>query len=139
MNGLQVASFPWVEQDSIFGKVYSPMATIELQNNGGVWNKYEFKIDSGAVVTAMDASYADDLGFSLTGVGEKSLFGVGKNEVKVCVLDVNMRIGNRIIPKVPIAFCKVAMDESLLGRKEVFDLFGIYFNPKVRHTTFAER
>jgi hypothetical protein len=123
-----------------FGIVYVPYASIEVQHINGEWNKYVFEVDGGADITVMRYQHRKDLGIKIGLQARKeTLKGVGGREDEYHIQPVNMGFGKKVITNIPVGFAPKKTFMPLLGRLEIFNKFGIYFNPWNRHTVFPDR
>jgi len=101
------------------------------------WYKCLFKIDSGALITAMDSSWCSLFGYVLHEGKKIGLSPVGHNKLPFYLHRVNMRIGNEALTNVPIAFSECEIGEPLLGCVGICDSFNISFQMRFAHTIFS--
>lgn len=131
-------NFAWHQKPSKnFGTIYEPIAEIELQNkNNKNWQRFVFKIDSGAVITLMNAGDCALLGYKLEDGQHVELGAINGAPVSAYVHKLNMRVGLDKIEDVRIAFSEKPIQPLLLGRLEVFHFFDIDLRGRLGQSVF---
>lgn len=118
-----------------FGKVWVPLARIELQNVAGRFQAFALQIDSGATVSLLRRSVADLLHIDLESGRHIDLTGVGGAQTSAYVHDLPTRLDHNSPPlTVPFAIAAVETVPNLLGRLGVFDRLQVDFDASVRET-----
>ncbi len=121
--------FNYRRERGIFGKIYRPIADIEIQKSDGRWIEFHPYIDSGADITLVPYTMGLYLGFTAPTGKIEELKGVRGVALPVEIRRVKMRIGNvELEPRVAWALIEEA--PPLLGRLDIFDKFNITFKEK---------
>jgi hypothetical protein len=115
-------NFAWQQKTSKhFGTVYEPIAEVDLQHrNGKKWERFVFKIDSGAVVTLMNAGDCELLGLKLEDGQAVTLGAVNCTPVNAYIHKLNMRVGTDEAKNVRVGFSEKPIQPLLLGRLKSF-------------------
>jgi hypothetical protein len=130
-------NFGWRKLSSVFGTIYVPIAIVEVQNFSGEWQEFEFKVDSGAIVTLMNSDDCSLLGYCLKDGEEKTLTTANNSELKVYIHKIGMKITDNMFPtKARIAFAEKQVHSLLLGRLDIFNSFDIHMQGRVLQTIF---
>jgi predicted aspartyl protease len=113
------------------------MAIVEFQKFDGKWQEFHLKIDTGAIITAMNPGDCELLGFNLTDGEEADLTTANNSKLKVFVHNIKLKIGNDILPStVRVAFAATQISELLLGRLDIFNFFDITLQQRTMQITF---
>ena len=132
--------FDWVRVSSVFGPLYKPVANVEFETNAHEWQSFELKVDSGAVVTLLNADDCSLLGYKLNDGEEKKLKVANNGEVIVRIHKIRMKIGDITLPnEVRVAFAEHQVPELLLGRLDVFNHFEIHLKQDQLKTTMISK
>jgi len=118
-----------------FGKVWVPLAKIELRDATGQFQAMALQIDSGATVSLLRKSVAVLLGIDLESGRHIDLSGVGGARTSAYVHSIPTRL-ERNSPSltVPFAIATVETVPNLLGRLGIFDRLQVEFDASVRET-----
>jgi hypothetical protein len=124
-----------------FQILYYPIATIDIATRtekSEPWLKYDFFIDSGADISAMNADDAIDLGVADFDSGQSiNLMGVGQQPIEARIHKFDMSFNGIIIPEVRIAFVmNNQLRVPLLGRLDIFHYFDVHLKERARKTVF---
>lgn len=122
----------------MFGPEYKPVADVEFQTVKEEWIEFiDLKIDTGAIITLMNSSDCESLGYSLVEGDKKTLSTASGSPLDVSIHKIRIRIGGVMLPNyVRIAFALKPINNLLLGRLDIFDRFDILFNPRDCVTSF---
>jgi len=132
------ASFQWKsETNSILGQITKPVAVIGIRDSGGYWKNFTFKIDSGADITAMNASDCELLGYNILDGDRVEVSRVGGQRQIGFIHKLDMRIGQDVLEDVRILFLMNRISELLLGRLEVFYNYNIGLSGRFGNTNFV--
>lgn len=131
-------NFGWRKASSVFGTVYVPIAIVEVQNSTQDWQEFEFKVDSGAIVTLMNPDDCLLLGYRLKDGEERMLTVANNSELKVYIHEVRVKIAATTLPtKVRIAFSENRIHSLLLGTLDIFNSFDIHMQGRILQTIFS--
>ncbi|RLF49183.1 MAG: hypothetical protein DRN20_02795 [Thermoplasmata archaeon] len=125
-------------QSTITGTIKRPIARIQMWSNKlKKWVKVEGFLDSGADITLIPFGLGKMLGFTIDEDNVKVLGGIGEGRVSVCIVEGNVRIGNKEFnARIGWAFDnKVPV---LIGRLDIFDKFNITFKERDGLIIFEE-
>jgi hypothetical protein len=109
-----------------FGKVFRPIALVEMQSYVGEWKVFYPEIDSGAIITVLNKSDCALLGYELTDGDHFLLSGVLGGETPAYIHTVGIRIGEETFPA-RVAFTDGKNHKQLLGRLDIFNKFQMCF------------
>ncbi|HEY3241811.1 MAG TPA: retroviral-like aspartic protease family protein [Phycisphaerae bacterium] len=104
------------------------MASIELLDASGQPHGVIVQVDSGAVISLLRRSVADELGLSLHNGQRVGLGGVGGGEVQAHVHVLSARFDDNVALDLPFAISASEAVPNLLGRFGVFDRLSIHFD-----------
>lgn len=132
-------SFDWQRKRSTsFGKVWVPVAEVQFRAVNGVFKPVLMQIGSGAVVSLMRRSMAEEIGLRLEAGRRITLSTVGGSTTQAFVHELTLRFGaSGSESMVPVAVADSETVPNLLGRQGVFEVFHIHFDP-VAHRTRIE-
>ncbi len=111
-----------------FGNAINPQVTLPVKTITG-YREVEFLIDSGAVVSALPKTMAEELGVDLTNLpritiegfaGQKTFAYKGEFVIKIGAEEVN----------IPVVFSENPQTNNILGRIGFFDEFNVEFDAK---------
>jgi len=128
----------WPRQSKNFGLVHYPMARVEVKHqNRDEWLPVHFLIDSGADITVMSKSDADDLDIDFE-AGQRVSFGQATGDVLWARIHrVTLKFRDIEVPDVRVAFAERKIPTLLLGRLDITDFFDINLQGRAKRTTFA--
>jgi len=136
-----MTSFEWRRKSSNhFGEVLAPVAIVKLRSTRGVFVPVLTYIDSGAIVTLLRRTVADELGISLDAGRRIVLSNVGGAQTEAFVHELPIRFSEADeAVNAPVAFATNDRVPNLLGRVGIFDRFQITFDPARRETRIVPR
>jgi len=108
------------------GTVIEPVIQIPVQTLAG-FEKNEFILDSGAVISSLPRNWAEKIGKDLAYAKRISFKGFGNTISFAYQSDMLVRLGNENV-SLPVVFTEIEGTRSLLGRKGLFDQYTILFN-----------
>lgn len=131
-----MATFEWHQKESThFGRVWVPIVIAQFQAPSGRFCRLHMFVDSGAVVSLVRRSMAEELGRDLEAGRPVQLTNAGGASNEAFVHDLTMRLTNEEKPMiVPVAIAVRENVPNLLGRLGVFDRRHIEFDPRQRLT-----
>jgi len=108
------------------GTVLEPLITLPVQTTAG-FEKTDFIIDSGAVISSLPRDWADKTGKDLA-LGKRITFkGFGNTVSFAYQSTMTLQFGADTI-NLPVVFTEAEGTRSLLGRKGLFDQYSITFD-----------
>ncbi len=119
---IPLATRQWTD----IGSVVEPVVQIPVQTANG-FEKNEFVVDSGAVISSLPRDWAEKTGRDLALAKRISFRGFGNTISFAYQSDMLIRLGNENV-SLPVVFTESAGTRSLLGRKGFFDQYSIVFN-----------
>lgn len=131
-----MAAFEWRQKESThFGRVWVPIVVAQFQSASGTFKKLHMFVDSGAVVSFVRRSFAEELGIVLESGRPVRLANAGGASNEAYVHEFLMRLDDTDPPMtVPVAVAVRENVPNLLGRLGVFDRRRIEFDPQMRLT-----
>lgn len=118
-----------------FGFVWVPLVTIQLRALATRYWYFTAVIDSGAVISVLRRSSADQLGLEFASGKQAELGSVGQGRLRGRVHEIATRFETGTDPvAVPFLIAESEDVPNLLGRLGVFDRFEITFDPQQGHT-----
>lgn len=112
-----------------FGEVFEPIVKIPLYYPNKGFQKEEFLLDSGAVVSSLTREKASELGFSLAKLPRSTFAGFGGTTSFAYKASIKILLGDKEIT-IPVVFTESAGTKSILGRSGFFENYSVYFNSK---------
>jgi hypothetical protein len=129
--------FEWKPFDSpTFGRIYRPVALVEVRSESGEWKIFYPEVDSGSPISVFNKSDCDFLGYILDKGKSFCLTGVLGGSTPAYIHETEIKIGNEII-HAKIAFTDGKNHKQLIGRIDIFDKFQISFS-KGSRTSFIK-
>lgn len=113
-----------------FGFVQDPRLTLPLKTGAG-YKDTTFLLDSGAVVSTLPLTAAQDTGVDLTRAKRIALQGFSGVPTFAYLDKITVRIGSKDY-EFPASFTESATTTYILGRKGFFDDFSILFDHEQR-------
>lgn len=110
------------------GTVFEPVITIPIKTQSG-YEKWEFLLDSGAVVSSLPREWAEKIGQDLAFLKRSTFRGFGGKTSFAYQGEMSVLLGEED-KVVPVVFTEASGTKSLLGRKGFFEDYSIYFNHK---------
>lgn len=111
---------------SDIGSVIEPVLQVPVQTLAG-FEKNEFVLDSGAVISSLPRNWAEKIGRDLAFAKRISFKGFGNTLSFAYQSDMVVRLGNENVD-LPVVFTEAEGTRSLLGRKGFFDQYSILFD-----------
>lgn len=109
-----------------FGNVINPQAKLPIKTIKG-YQEMEFLIDSGAVVSALPQTQAENLGVDLTQLPRITIEGFAGQKTFAYKGEFIIRIGKDEV-LIPVVFSENPQANNILGRIGFFDNFNITFD-----------
>lgn len=109
-----------------FGNAINPQVKIPVKTITGYKN-VEFLIDSGAVVSALPKTMAEDLGVNLSELPRITIEGFAGQKTFAYRGEFVLMIGNEEVV-IPVVFSENPQASNILGRIGFFDQFNILFD-----------
>lgn len=109
-----------------FGNAINPQVELPVKTITG-YKKMEFLIDSGAVVSALPKTLAEDLGTDLTSLPRITIEGFAGQKTFAYKGEFVIKIGSKE-EVIPVVFSENPQANNILGRIGFFDKFNIEFN-----------
>ncbi len=110
------------------GVVSEPELQLEVKTKTG-YQKVNFLLDSGAVISSLPREMAQLMGYNLAFLPRTIFTGYGNKTSFAYRADMVLKIG-RTNTSIPVVFTQAASTQPLIGRKGVFDQFAIIFDAK---------
>ena len=109
-----------------FGNAINPQVEIPVKTING-YKKFEFLVDSGAVVSALPKTMAEDLGVNLSELPRITIEGFAGQKTFAYRGELVIMIGNEEVV-IPVVFSENPQANYILGRIGFFDQFNIVFD-----------
>ena len=111
-----------------FGNAINPQVNLPVKTITG-YKEFEFLIDSGAVVSALPKTMAEDLGADLSSLPRITIEGFAGQKTFAYKGEFVVKIGSEETT-IPVVFSENSQANNILGRIGFFDQFNIEFNAK---------
>jgi hypothetical protein len=108
------------------GAVVEPTVTFSVKTITG-YEKNEFILDSGAVISSLSREWAEKIGIDLAYAKRVTFKGFGNTTSFAYQSTVTIMFGDQTIT-LPMVFTESTGTRSLIGRKGFFDNYTIAFN-----------
>jgi predicted aspartyl protease len=129
-------SFRWLKRPTRwFGEVDVPIVQIEFECAPRRWQAFAVLLDTGATVSLLRRSAADQLRIRWTEGRLVSLTSVGSAQTSGRLHEISARIDD-IAFTLPVVFAENEHVPNLLGRLGLLDAVAVEFDPGPRHTLF---
>ncbi len=112
-----------------FGEVFEPIVKLPVFYPDKGFQKEEFLLDSGAVVSSLPREKAAELGFSLAKLPRSTFSGFGNTTSFAYKANLKILLGKQEIT-IPVVFTEATGTKSILGRSGFFETYNVYFNSK---------
>lgn len=109
-----------------FGNAINPQVEIPVKTITG-YKKIEFLVDSGAVVSALPKTMAEDLGVNLNELPRITIEGFAGQKTFAYRGEFVLMIGSEEVV-IPVVFSENPQASNILGRIGFFDQFNIMFD-----------
>ncbi|MFH0943340.1 MAG: aspartyl protease family protein [Candidatus Beckwithbacteria bacterium] len=109
-----------------FGNAINPQVKLPVKTITG-YREIEFLIDSGAVVSALPITMAEELGVNLSELPRITIEGFAGQKTFAYKGEFVILIGNQEIA-IPVVFSENPQSSNILGRIGFFDQFNIMFD-----------
>ena len=110
------------------GTVFEPVIEIPVKTKSG-YERWEFLLDSGAVISSLPREWADKMGKDLAFMKRSTFKGFGGVTSFAYQGEMEVLLGNEE-KTLPVVFTEASSTKSLLGRKGFFEDLSVYFNHK---------
>jgi hypothetical protein len=115
-----------VREWSDIGSVLEPVFQASVQTLQG-FEKTEFIVDSGAVISSLPRDWAEKTGKDLAFAKRISFKGFGNTISFAYQSQMTLQLGSENV-NLPVVFTELEGTRSLLGRKGLFDQYSILFD-----------
>ena len=119
-----------------FGNAINPKVKLPVKTITG-FEKYEFLIDSGAVVSALPKTMSEDLGTDLSDLPRITIEGFAGQKTFAYRGEFVVKIGKEEVI-IPVVFSENPQASNILGRIGFFDQFNINFNASSQNITISQ-
>jgi len=109
-----------------FGQAINPQIKLPIKTIDG-FKEMEFLVDSGAVVSAMPKTKAEELGVDLVQLSRITIQGFAGQKTFAYKGEMIVKIGQEEV-LIPVVFSENPQASNILGRIGFFDKFNINFN-----------
>ena len=116
-----------------FGNAINPQVKLPVKTVKG-FKDTEFLIDSGAVVSALPKTMAEDLGVDLTTLPRITIEGFAGQKTFAYKGEFVVRVGKEEVA-IPVVFSENPQANNILGRIGFFDQFSIKFDALTQQIT----
>ncbi len=120
-----------------FGNAINPQVNLPVKTITG-YKEFEFLIDSGAVVSALPNTLAEDLGVDLTDLPRITIEGFAGQKTFAYKGEFVVKIGDEE-SIIPVVFSENSQANNILGRIGFFDQFNIEFNAESQQITISHK
>ena len=118
--------FPLREIRTEFGILLDPTFELPVKTPSG-YLRFRFLLDSGAELTMMPRSVAEQLGVNLGSAREMKVTGIEGSGVRAWLSEITLKIGEAEC-RLPCLFSSNENTPCLLGRMELFRRFNVTFD-----------
>lgn len=118
-----------------FGNAINPQVKLPVKTVKG-YKETEFLIDSGAVVSALPKTMAEDLGVDLTTLPRITIEGFAGQKTFAYKGEFVVKIGKEEVA-IPVVFSENPQANNILGRIGFFDQFSIKFDAVTQQITIS--
>lgn len=120
-----------------FGQAISPQITLPIKTIAG-YRQISFLIDSGAVVSALPKTMAEELGADLTRLPRITIEGFAGQKTFAYKGEMIVVIGKEEIV-IPVVFSENPYASNILGRIGFFDQFNIKFDAENQSISISKK
>jgi hypothetical protein len=119
---------PYSSSDyKVYGEVFDPVISMPVLTKNG-YKKVEFLVDTGAVVSTIPKTIADEIfDGDYDDLERTVLKGFGGGASFGYVGEMNLKFGNEIL-EVPVVFSELDSTKAILGRKGFLDILTSKFD-----------
>jgi len=114
-----------------FGEVFEPIIQLPIYYPQKGYQKENFLLDSGAVVSSLPRERAAQMGLSLARLPRTTFWGFGDTISFAYRTNLKVKLGPEEI-SLPVVFTEAAGTKTILGRSGFFENYSIHFNSKER-------
>jgi len=122
-----IALFPYIIKPSTLGEIFEPNIAIKVKKTDNTYINLEFLLDSGAVVSTLPKSFADELGRNLENAERIKLRGFGNSNVWGYVDNINIALNDLEEITIPMIFAE-GSTKQIIGRQGFFDIYTVVFD-----------
>lgn len=120
--------------DTSFGVVFTPKIQVDVKLAAGIFQRFEFLVDSGADVTVLPYSMAPIVGYPLPSAPDVALTGIDGRSTLGYSAHITLKIGNQE-HTIRCIFTESDLMPFLLGRVDFFHVFNVLFDGKLNKLT----
>lgn len=120
-----------------FGNAINPQITLLVKTITG-YQEMEFLVDSGAVVSALPKTTAEELGVDLTSLPRITIEGFAGQKTFAYKGEFIVKIGSQE-ETIPVVFSENPQANNILGRIGFFDKFNVEFNAKSQQIVISHK
>jgi len=120
-----------------FGNAINPQVSLLVKTITG-YQEMEFLVDSGAVVSALPKTAAEELGIDLTSLPRITIEGFAGQKTFAYKGEMVMKIGSQE-ETIPVVFSENPQANNILGRIGFFDKFNVEFNAKSQEIIISHK
>ncbi len=110
------------------GSVFEPIIEVPVKTESG-YQKWEFLIDSGAVISSLPREWAEKTGKDIDMMKRSTFKGFGGVTSFAYQGEMTVLLGEEEVD-LPVVFTEASSTKSLLGRSGFFQNYSVYFNHK---------
>jgi len=120
-----------------FGEVFEPIIKLPIQYPEKGFQKEEFLLDSGSLISSLPREKAARMGISLAKLPRSTFKGFGNTTSFAYKTSLKAQLGEKEI-SLPVVFTEAAGTKAILGRAGFFENYSVYFNAKERKIEIKE-
>jgi len=120
-----------------FGEVFEPMIKVPIKYPQQGFQKKEFLLDSGALVSSLPREEAKKMGLSLAKLKRSTFAGFGGTTSFAYKASINAQLGEKEI-SMPVVFTEAGGTKPILGRSGFFEKYNIHFNARAKMIEIRE-
>lgn len=119
------------------GVVFEPLIEIPVKTENG-YERSEFLLDSGAVVSSLPREWVEKTGQDLAFMKRSTFRGFGGATSFAYQGEMTILLNEEKEVKIPAVFTEAMGTKALLGRKGFFEDFSVYFNHREKRIEIRE-
>ena len=120
-----------------FGEVFEPLIKVPVKYPEKGFQKEEFLLDSGSLVSSLPREKAAEMGISLAKLPRSTFKGFGGTTSFAYKANLKARLGEKEV-SLPVVFTEAAGTKAILGRSGFFENYSVYFNARERKIEIRE-
>ena len=130
------SEFSLNQKHTELGLIPDPIIPVAVLTMYG-YQKFDFLVDTGADCSMMPKSVAQDLGIKLSSLPVMHFRGIEGKGISVYLTKITIKITN-----IPVKItCTLSSNEQspfILGRKDIFNKFNIFFDNRSKVIAFTD-